>query len=107
MENRSRHAIYVPEQRWREHIAWRTLSAQRAAAQHRQAVAKAGGKIDIVHYQHHGASLAGQGVQKAQDFQLIAYVQVGNRLVQQQKRCFLRQGPGDEHPVSYTHLGLS
>ena len=87
------HAVHLADQVRGEDLAGRSAGHDAAGVHHVEAVAEGGGLVEVV---QHGQGGDAQLAYQVQDLQLVADVEVGGGLVQQEQAAPLGQGAGEQ-----------
>ena len=83
-----------------EHLGGGAHAAQFPVAHQGQPVAVAGGEVQVVQHHDDGVTRAGQAPQEFEHIELVAEVERGDGLVEQERGRTLRQELGDEHELA-------
>ena len=90
---------HVVQERGREHGLGRTVGDEGAAGEHPQAVGEAGGPAEIVEGRDDGLARLGERPEAGEQVELVAHVEVGRRLVEEQERGVLCEGLRQRDPL--------
>ena len=93
----------IPEDALVEHLGRRTEGRHRAAREQQQPVGELPGQREVVHGAHHGQTpLPAQLVDDLEGLHPVRQVECARRLVHQEDRRLLGQGPRQDHPLALT-----
>ena len=87
------------EEGGREDVGGRAVGGEGPAGQHPEAVGEGGGAIEVVERRDDGSPRGRQRVEAVEEVELVADVEVGRRLVEQEEGGVLGEGLGERHPL--------
>jgi hypothetical protein len=91
-------AEHLTQQRGGQHFFWRADGNDASVVDHVQPIAECSGQVEVVDARQ-GADL--QALDQLQQFELIAWIKVVGRLIEDQQLGLLRQGAGENNALFF------